>query len=330
MVETISRFRSVAEWNEFERQIGLANPANIPTAKLIREIFDPSKAIPDSLRKAFQQADQTFLLSGVLDKSNLQDVFSGACLLMSFIVENWVFVANAGDSKAVFGKQFPDQHGEMQWRAMPLSTIHTAQTEEELVMRSHPGEPDAVTGGRIKGYLEPSRGLGDALFKDKYFNKCLLPEAQLPEPFTPPYTTANPDVEMLQIDSKQEKDSFLILASDGLWDMVSDQQAIQCVAQAMRNNENASLALLKKSLEMTSFEGETLSEKMASSLKLPAKLRRQYYDDTSIIVIFFRPSELPANVLPAIPQHSSTPPTSFVKINEKLQGYLPPQSTSPL
>jgi len=242
-------------------------------------------------------------------------------------------VANAGDCKAVFGRKVLDENGSYQWKSCALSSPHTAKTEQELIMKQHPNEPDAVSQGRVKGYLEPSRGIGDALFKDKYFNKCLLPEAQLPEPFTPPYTTALPEVESFQINSVEEKDSFLIIASDGLWDMLSDQQAVDIVANSIGSKDNASTALLKRTLEMTSFEGTTLQEKITNSLKLAPKLRRHFYDDTTILVIFFQPNDaasmLDANCLPKIPTQSSCPPASFVQITEKLHDYLPPHNSSP-
>ena len=61
---------------------------------------------------------------------------------------------------------------------------------------------------------------------------------------------------------------FLILATDGLWDMVTDQEAVDTVVEAMKKKENAGTALLKKSLIQSSFDGENLLEKMNNSLQV--------------------------------------------------------------
>lgn len=94
--------------------------------------------------------------------TNIKHRFSGACLLLSYIVDNLIFVANAGmiiigchchrnhlvsivtkcnktiltmiigDSKAVFGQKIKDAAGNDCWGVIPLSSPHTADTEAEL------------------------------------------------------------------------------------------------------------------------------------------------------------------------------------------------------
>ncbi len=80
------------------------------------------------------------------------------------------------------------------------------------------------------GNLEPSRAFGDALLKDKLFNRYLQPEYQMTQPFTPPYITATPEVIIHRL---QRGDEFLILATDGLWDRVSNQEAVDIVANRL-------------------------------------------------------------------------------------------------
>lgn len=48
-------------------------------------------------------------------------------------------------------------------------------------------------------------------------------------PHSFPYLTANPEVTI--IDRDNEQDDFLIIASDGLWDEYSGQEACQIVAK---------------------------------------------------------------------------------------------------
>lgn len=55
-------------------------------------------------------------------------------------------------------------------------------------MEEHPHEPDAVMNGRVKGFLEPSRGIGDGRYKIAEFND----RAARPRPnWHPPYTTGD-------------------------------------------------------------------------------------------------------------------------------------------
>jgi pyruvate dehydrogenase phosphatase len=155
---------------------------------------------------------------------------------------------------------------------------------------------------------------------------------QLPEPFNPPYTTPLPEIMSYRINPIEDKESFLILDSDGLWDMMSDQEAVDVVANAIRNGENASSALLRKAFELSNFDGISVAEKINSAKYLTPKIRRLFFDDTSIIVVFFRPTPdgplLDENILPPIPIQPENPPSSFIQITERLQDYLPAPSSS--
>lgn len=95
-----------------------------------------------------------------------------------------VFVANAGDCRAVLGKRNGSK-----WEAAALSRDHTATSEVEKLRREHPKEPDVVSDGRVKGILQPSRGIGDGLFKAPVFNMSYVTPIK---DFHPPYTTAAP------------------------------------------------------------------------------------------------------------------------------------------
>ncbi len=68
--------------------------------------------------------------------------------------------------------------------------------------------------GRINGSLNLSRALGDMDYKQ---SKDLGPDAQM--------VTAVPEVRSLRL---EPGDEFLILACDGIWDVLSNQQARPC------------------------------------------------------------------------------------------------------
>ena len=67
-----------------------------------------------------------------------------------------------------------------------------------------------VMDGRVNGSLNLSRALGDMEYKQ---SKNLPPAEQI--------VTAYPDVRKLQLGDEVE---FMILACDGIWDVLSNQQ----------------------------------------------------------------------------------------------------------
>lgn len=75
--------------------------------------------------------------------------------------------------------------------------------------------------------LQISRSIGDAYLKKSEFNKePLLPKFRLPEPFEKPILNAEPSIFIHKLNSK---DQFLIFASDGLWEHLSNQEAVDIV-----------------------------------------------------------------------------------------------------
>ena len=140
---------------------------------------------------------------------------------------------------------------------------------------------------------------------------------------TPPYLTARPDVTYHKL---RVKDSFLIMASDGLWDMLSPSQAVRLVGEHMSGKtvlspyqlpENANYTLdevhntlLKR---MESFKLKPTDQnaathlirhalggtehgidhnKMSNLLTLPQDSVRLFRDDITVTVIFFDPEYL--------------------------------------
>lgn len=81
----------------------------------------------------------------------------------------------------------------------------------------------------VKGRLQPTRALGDLYLKRREFNGT--GPGRIPEPFKPPYVSATPEVTLRP---RAAGDAFVVLASDGLWDLMSSQEAVDCVAKAHR------------------------------------------------------------------------------------------------
>lgn len=172
---------------------------------------------------------------------------SGSCALLTYVdsARGDVYVACTGDSRAVAGWWDNDKQ---RWDVEPLSKDQTGRNVDEARrMRSeHPAsEADQVImRGRVLGGLEPTRAFGDARYKwDRGLQERLY-DAFLPGGrqsvrgaprglLTPPYVTAEPVVEWRRLPKSSQSGrelKFIIMATDGLWDMLSSQDAVSLVA----------------------------------------------------------------------------------------------------
>jgi len=113
-----------------------------------------------------------------------------------------VYVANAGDCRAVLVKRGG--------KAVALSEDHKPNLPRESKRIKESGGHVYFDGSwRVEGILAVARALGDMLLK--------------------PYVTATPDVVEHEV---SDDDLYLILASDGLWDTISNEEAARIVLSA--------------------------------------------------------------------------------------------------
>lgn len=81
--------------------------------------------------------------------------------------------------------------------------------------------------------LQVSRSIGDAYLKKAEFNRApLVSKFRLAEPFHKPILSYEPSVAVHQL---CPHDQFLIFASDGLWEHMSNQEAVDIVHNYPRN-----------------------------------------------------------------------------------------------
>ena len=75
--------------------------------------------------------------------------------------------------------------------------------------------------------LQTSRSIGDLYLKKSEFNRePLYAKFHLPEPFKKPILSAEPTISVHQL---QPHDQFIIFASDGLWEYLSNDEAVNMV-----------------------------------------------------------------------------------------------------
>ena len=171
----------------------------------------------------------------------LAPALSGACALLSFYDSSTKLfrVACTGDSRAVLGRKNPATG---KWTATPLSEDQTGGTPSEMarLRAEHPGEESVVHRGRILGGLEPSRAFGDAGYKwsrevQVRMKKFFLGKTPSPILKTPPYVTAEPIITTTKVDPAQG--DFVVLATDGLWEMLSNEEVVGLVGKWLEENQ---------------------------------------------------------------------------------------------
>lgn len=206
----------------------------------------PEDSVQRAIKQGFLNFDRS-IFSAALDSieseeplqekvQKLLPVYAGSCALLSLYdpITSTLRVACTGDSRAVLGQELSDS----KWGALPLSVDQTGSNKEEIsrLYNEHPGEEAIVRDGRVLG-LMVSRAFGDSRWKwPLELQQNVKQRFNGPTPLTPkydirspPYLTAEPTVTSTKIDP--HKPSFLIMATDGLWDMLSNQQAVNLVGK---------------------------------------------------------------------------------------------------
>ncbi|OZJ04499.1 hypothetical protein BZG36_02257 [Bifiguratus adelaidae] len=234
----------------------------------------PSSAerIVESIQKAFLILDDTIVNRNVqpyLDSSHsvstvstaaLVTALAGSCGLLAYIDNRDLYVACVGDSRAVLGSR---DSVTGRWTANALTEDQTGRNKTEVtrMQKEHPGEEDTVIQrGRVLGGLEPTRAFGDARYKwsaaaqEAVFAKYFPGKPLIPKNYqSPPYVMAKPEVTHHEI---TEEDKFLVLATDGLWDKLSNDDVVRLVGEFLDAHGDIDL----KNGRVLNFSGKPLSK----------------------------------------------------------------------
>ncbi|KAL1242357.1 [Pyruvate dehydrogenase [acetyl-transferring]]-phosphatase 1 [Trichinella spiralis] len=204
---------------------------------------------------------------------------------------------------------------------------HTADNQKEVnrIRSEHPpGEALTVLRcERLLGELYPLRAFGDVRYKWplKQQKEIIEPYIKLRRPpmnyLTPPYLTCEPSVYYYRL---TEDDKFLILASDGLWEMVVPEAAVRFVAnhaigvetltpyqrlpdatlrqilEDLRDRKrreskrpvdvNSATHLIRHALT-SDVSDENVYAALSATLSIPECAARAYRDDITVTVVYF-------------------------------------------
>ncbi|CAK9148461.1 unnamed protein product [Ilex paraguariensis] len=236
----------------------------------------------DILRGAFSATEEGFL-SLVRRTCMIKPLIAavGSCCLVGVIWKGTLYVANLGDSRAVLGSVGRSN----KMVAEQLTRDHNASMEEvRQELRSlHPDDSHVVVMKhgvwRVKGIIQVSRSIGDAYLKRPEFSlDPSFPRFQLPEPLRRPVLRADPSICTRVL---QPNDKFIIFASDGLWEHMTNQEAVEIV----HNNPRAGIArrLLKSALNVAARKREMRYDDLT---KVEKGVRRFFHDDITVVVTF--------------------------------------------
>ncbi|GMH34342.1 hypothetical protein BSKO_02176 [Bryopsis sp. KO-2023] len=196
-----------------------------------------AKGIADAMVTAFDR------LNGEVQRGKLGEL-QGTTMVTALVGTWHIGVASCGDSRAVLCRNST---------AIRLTRDHKPSLEDEQVRVGNEGGFVLEIRGcpRVNGILAMTRAIGDHSFKG---------------------ITATPEVTVFH---RNHEDEFMILASDGLWDVISDVEACEvtkrCIARAEERGASPELAA-----------------KVAASVLMRASLNKGSSDNISVIVVDLR------------------------------------------
>ncbi|KAL7614596.1 probable protein phosphatase 2C 76 [Lactuca sativa] len=173
-----------------------------------------------AISETYQQTDKDFLES---EKDNFRD--DGSTASTAVLVGNYLYVANVGDSRTVISNE---------GKAIALSEDHKPnRSDERMRIESAGGVVMWAGTWRVGGVLAMSRAFGNRMLKQ--------------------YVVAEPEIQEQELNEAFE---LLVLASDGLWDVVPNEDAVS-LAQTEEEPEAAAQKLTETAFTRGSCDNIT-------------------------------------------------------------------------
>ncbi|PSS00099.1 Protein like [Actinidia chinensis var. chinensis] len=177
------------------------------------------KDTKSAIVESFRQTDADYLNE---EKGQQKD--AGSTASTAVLLGDRLLVANVGDSRVVACRD---------GSAIPLSIDHKPDRSDERQRIEQAGGFIIWAGTwRVGGVLAVSRAFGDKLLK--------------------PYVVAEPEIQDEEIDGID----FIIIASDGLWNVLSNKEAV-AIVQDITDAESASRKLIEEAYATGSSDNIT-------------------------------------------------------------------------
>eukprot|EP01117_Protostelium_nocturnum_P005615 TRINITY_DN2024_c0_g1_i1.p1 TRINITY_DN2024_c0_g1~~TRINITY_DN2024_c0_g1_i1.p1 ORF type:complete len:885 (-),score=341.18 TRINITY_DN2024_c0_g1_i1:35-2689(-) len=178
----------------------------------------------EAIRDGFRKTDEDFL-----DQCRKHFLMDGSTCAIAMIVDSKLITAHAGDSRIVLCRDKT---------AVRLTEDHKPDRDDELARVEKAGGEVIFRGNcfRVAGDLAMSRSFGDLRLKEPL--KLVLSEPEI------------------TIEELTPNDKFIIIASDGLWDVLSDQKAVD-IARRYDNPDEAAKRLVDYALSLGTMDNTT-------------------------------------------------------------------------
>eukprot|EP00605_Chrysophyceae_sp_TOSAG23-4_P002007 GSChrysophyteH1.ASY1.ANO1.2221.1 assembled CDS len=186
----------------------------------------PSR-MTDAIKAAFYQTDAEFSANAKMRYLN-----DGSTALVVAINKRILYVGNAGDCRAILikkpstplpltGNTYQDKQNMYETDVEVLTSDHKPnRPDEEQRIKKLGGRVVHWGRWRVEGVLAVSRAIGDIALQ--------------------PYVTCDPELTMRPL--VDGVDLLLLIASDGVWDVLSNEDAARCVMQAVLTKPWAQVA----------------------------------------------------------------------------------------
>ncbi|KAI3682396.1 hypothetical protein L1987_82352 [Smallanthus sonchifolius] len=251
---------------------------------LIRIVREKGEISSEILKNAVSATEDGFLTL-VRRSCGIKPLMAavGSCCLAGIISEGTLYVANMGDSRAVIGRLNRRRSNKIV--AEQITEDHNACMDEirQELKQDHPDDPHIVVMKqgvwRIKGIIQVSRTIGDAYLKKPEFALDLsFPRFHLSEPIRRPVLGNGPSLYTREL---KPDDKFIVFASDGLWEHMTNQQVVEIV----HNNPRSCIArrLVKSAINEAARKGKKSYEEVK---RMEKGYRRAVHDDITVAVVF--------------------------------------------
>ncbi|KAE8700382.1 Protein phosphatase 2C 77 [Hibiscus syriacus] len=189
-------------------------------------------------------------IGGKADQEPVAPETVGSTAVVALICSSHIIVANCGDSRAVLcrGKE-----------PMALSVDHKPNREDEYErIEAAGGKVIQWNGHRVFGVLAMSRSIGD-----RYFKPWIIPDPEVM--FVP----------------RVKEDECLILASDGLWDVMTNEEACDLARRRILQWHK------KNGATLASERGETIDPAAQSAAEYLSNraLQKGSKDNITVLVV---------------------------------------------